>query len=108
MNSKCCSENGHDDFLFSPRWSGYEQQLAELREALSKGIRAGDSEAAGALRELIETVTVFRDSSNGPSHEAFNGDQAPRVRTDQPDTAPARPASCGGVRRESHASKRSR
>jgi site-specific DNA recombinase len=41
----------------------YEQQLVELQEALSKGIRAGDSEAAEALRELIETVTVFRDPS---------------------------------------------
>jgi site-specific DNA recombinase len=39
----------------------YEQQLVELRNALSKGIRAGDSEAAEAIRELIETVTVFRD-----------------------------------------------
>jgi hypothetical protein len=41
----------------------YEQQLVELRDALSKGIRAGDSEAAEAIRELIETVTVFRDHS---------------------------------------------
>jgi len=37
--------------------------LVELRNALSKGIRAGDSEAAEAIRELIETVTVFRDHS---------------------------------------------
>ena len=41
----------------------YEQQLVELRDAMSKGIRAGDSEAAEAIRELIETVTVFRDPS---------------------------------------------
>ena len=41
----------------------YEEQLVELRNALSKGIRAGDSEAAEAIRELIETVTVFRDHS---------------------------------------------
>jgi site-specific DNA recombinase len=41
----------------------YEQQLVELRDALSKGVRAGDSEAAEAIRELIETVTVFRDHS---------------------------------------------
>ncbi len=41
----------------------YEQQLVELRDALSKGIRAGDSEAPEAIRELIETVTVFRDHS---------------------------------------------
>src|SRR5262245_58917205 len=32
-------------------------------EVLSKGVRAGDSEAAEAIRELIETVTVFRDHS---------------------------------------------
>ena len=31
----------------------YEQQLVELQDALSKGIRAGDSEAADAIRELI-------------------------------------------------------
>jgi site-specific DNA recombinase len=41
----------------------YEEQLVELRNALSKGIRAGDSDAAEAIRELIETVTVFRDHS---------------------------------------------
>ena len=41
----------------------YEQQLVELQDALSKGIRAGDSEAADAIRELIDTVTVYRDSS---------------------------------------------
>lgn len=38
----------------------YGQQLADLQGALSKGISAGDSEAADALRNLIETVTVFR------------------------------------------------
>jgi site-specific DNA recombinase len=42
----------------------YEQQLVHLRDALSKGIDAGDSEAAEAIRDLVETVTVFRD----PSH----------------------------------------
>jgi site-specific DNA recombinase len=41
----------------------YEEQLVELRNALSKGIRAGDSDAAEAIRERIETVTVFRDHS---------------------------------------------
>ena len=41
----------------------YEQQLVELQDALSKGSRAGDSEAADAIRELIDTVTVYRDSS---------------------------------------------
>ena len=42
----------------------YEQQLAHLQDALSKGVNAGDSEAAEAIRDLVETVTVFRN----PSH----------------------------------------
>jgi site-specific DNA recombinase len=41
----------------------YEQQLSQLQEALSKGVRAGDSDAAEAIRELVETVTVSRDPS---------------------------------------------
>ncbi len=40
-----------------------EQQLARLQEALGKGVREGDSEAAGAIRDLAETVTVYRDPS---------------------------------------------
>jgi site-specific DNA recombinase len=42
----------------------YEQQLVHLQDALSKGLNAGDSEAAEAIRDLVETVTVFRN----PSH----------------------------------------
>ena len=42
----------------------YEQQLESLQEALSKGIRSGDRECAEALRDLIETVTVYRDPSS--------------------------------------------
>ena len=30
---------------------------------MSKGINAGDSDAAEAIRGLVETVTVFRDPS---------------------------------------------
>ena len=41
--------------------AGYERQLATLQDALSKGTNAGDSEAAEAIRDLVETVTVFRD-----------------------------------------------
>jgi site-specific DNA recombinase len=41
----------------------YEQQLADLQDALAKGIRGGDSEAAEAIRDLVETVTVSRNSS---------------------------------------------
>jgi site-specific DNA recombinase len=40
-----------------------EQQLGQLQEALAKGVRDGDSDAADAIRELAETVTVFRDPS---------------------------------------------
>ncbi len=42
----------------------YEQQLFHLQDALSKDMNAGDSEAADAIRDLVETVTVFRN----PSH----------------------------------------
>ena len=42
----------------------YEQQLVHLQDALSKSANAGDSEAAEAIRDLVETVTVFRN----PSH----------------------------------------
>ena len=41
--------------------ASYERQLATLQDALSKGINAGDSDAAEAIRDLVETVTVFRD-----------------------------------------------
>jgi site-specific DNA recombinase len=37
--------------------------LARLQDASAKGISAGDSEAAEAMRDLIETVTVSRDTS---------------------------------------------
>ena len=39
----------------------YEEQLGRLEEALGKGVSAGDGEAAEAIRDLVETVTVFRD-----------------------------------------------
>jgi site-specific DNA recombinase len=41
----------------------YEEQLTRLQEALDRGVRAGDSESAEAMRDLVETVTVFRDPS---------------------------------------------
>ena len=40
----------------------YAEQLAKLQDALAKGI-AGDSDGAEAMRDLVETVTVFRDTS---------------------------------------------
>ena len=41
----------------------YEVQLTRLQDALAKGINSGDSECAEAMRDLLETVTVFRDPS---------------------------------------------
>jgi site-specific DNA recombinase len=41
----------------------YEGQLGRLQEALASGVRAGDTECAEAMRELVETVTVCRDPS---------------------------------------------
>src|ERR1700681_3717570 len=37
--------------------------ILQLQGALSEGTNAGDSEAAEAIRDLVETVTVFRDPS---------------------------------------------
>jgi site-specific DNA recombinase len=39
----------------------YEEQLSRLEQALAKGVDSGDGEAAEAIRDLVETVTVFRD-----------------------------------------------
>nr|WP_271608844.1 recombinase family protein [Bradyrhizobium sp. CCBAU 21359] len=39
----------------------YEEQLDRLEDALGKGVSGGDGEAAEAIRDLVETVTVFRD-----------------------------------------------
>jgi len=41
----------------------YEEQLNQLQTGLAKGTATGDSECAEAMRDLIETVTVFRDPS---------------------------------------------
>ena len=41
----------------------YAEQLGKLQDALAKGINAGDSDGAEAMRDLVETVTVFRDTS---------------------------------------------
>lgn len=39
----------------------YERQTERLQEAVTAGIAAGDGEAAAALRDLVERVTVFRN-----------------------------------------------
>ena len=41
----------------------YEQQLTRLDDALGQGIRTGDSDAAEAIRDLVDTVKVYRDSA---------------------------------------------
>lgn len=41
----------------------YEEQLVRLENALGKGVSAGDTEAAEAIRDLVETVTVSRDDT---------------------------------------------
>ncbi|WP_181180444.1 hypothetical protein [Mesorhizobium sp. B1-1-7] len=41
----------------------YQEQLNQLQSGLAKGIASGDSECAEAMRDLVETVTVFRDPS---------------------------------------------
>ncbi|WP_227287915.1 recombinase family protein [Boseongicola sp. H5] len=41
----------------------YEEQLADLQTTLATGIRSGDTEAAQAMRDLVDTVTVSRDPS---------------------------------------------
>jgi site-specific DNA recombinase len=38
----------------------YEEQVGRLQEAISSGIKAGQTEAAAIIRELIESVTVRR------------------------------------------------
>lgn len=62
----------------------YEQQLESLQSALTEGVRSGDRECAEAIRELVETVTIHRDSSSPGAVEievagrlnAVLGDQA--------------------------------
>jgi len=55
---------GNDTISLHPAvLARYQEQLVELQDALSKGINAGDSDAAEAIRCLVETVTVFRDPS---------------------------------------------
>lgn len=39
----------------------YEGQLNQLEEALGRSVTAADAEAAEAIRDLVDTVTVFQD-----------------------------------------------
>ena len=41
----------------------YEQQIAHLNIAITSGMQHGDTDAAQAVRELVDTVTVHRDPS---------------------------------------------
>jgi site-specific DNA recombinase len=39
----------------------YEDQVVRLENVLGKGFSAGDTEAAEAIRDLVETITVSRN-----------------------------------------------
>jgi site-specific DNA recombinase len=39
----------------------YKEQLTRLQITLANGVRTGDSECSEAIRDLVDTVTVFRD-----------------------------------------------
>ncbi len=41
----------------------YEQQIAHLRIVITSDMQLGDTDAAQAVRELVDTVTVYRDPS---------------------------------------------
>ena len=41
----------------------YEQQLGNLQENLAACVASGDTEAAAAIRDLVQTVTVSRNES---------------------------------------------
>ena len=41
----------------------YEQQLANLQESLASCVASGDTEAAQAMRDLVQSVKVSRDNS---------------------------------------------
>jgi hypothetical protein len=70
----------------------YAEQLAHLQDALAKGIKAGDSDAAEALRDLVETVTVFRDGSRPSGVEVEIAGRPPALLG-----APAYPQGVKGV-----------
>lgn len=42
----------------------YEEQLGRLQECLGDCVRTGESDAAYAPRDIVETVTVSRDASH--------------------------------------------
>ncbi len=41
----------------------HEEQMTRLQSTLAGGIRDGDTECSEAIRDLVETVTVFRDGA---------------------------------------------
>src|SRR5579864_3741548 len=58
----------------------YEEQLLWLEHALGRGVSAADAEAAEAIRDLVETVTVFRH----PERRCVAGNRRPAKRADWP------------------------
>jgi site-specific DNA recombinase len=62
----------------------YEEMIERMQAALARGVKTGDMDASAVIRELVETVTVYRDDSRpgGVQVEitdrlnSFLGDQA--------------------------------
>jgi len=51
----------------------YEQQIARLEAVMAKGIDAGDTEHAAAVRDLVEAVTVYRGPRPGSVEVSITG-----------------------------------
>ena|SRR6516165_5340807 len=60
----------------------YEEQLLRLESALGRAVGAGDAEAADAIRDLVETVTVFRDAARPGGVAVENSCPRPRCRSE--------------------------
>jgi site-specific DNA recombinase len=41
----------------------YEEMIERMQVALARGVKTGDMDASAVIRELVETVTVYRDDS---------------------------------------------
>jgi site-specific DNA recombinase len=52
--------NTQTGIIHSGALARHEQQISRLQEAVSTRIKAGETEAAAIIRELIESVTVRR------------------------------------------------
>jgi integrase len=76
----CSSHSGRRTFITraarAAHRAGDEQQVGQSQEAISNGIKAGQTEAAVIIRELIESVTVRRQADGvewGPRRVGIAG-----------------------------------